>query len=325
MIHASLGNILKPLIQIGYHGGEMASGDGVKRRCHPLVVLHCGDYMEEILIAGCKMGECPICVVPPNHLQDYPEEYAIRDIDKVRAALETIDTDPLYFPRACQEADIKPIVHPYWENLPYSNIFLSIPVDILHQLYQGLIKHMITWLKAAFGGDELDARCQCLPLNHHLRHFPRGFTSLSRLTGAEHSDIARFLLGLVIGLPLPGGQSPARLVRALRGLLDFLYLAQYPVHSTETLALLKDALLRFHENKSIFVELGIRQHFNFPKMHSLIHYLEIIIRFGTTDNYNTEYAERLHIDFTKDAYRATNHKDEFYQMTTWLERKEKIE
>lgn len=184
---------------------------------------------------------------------------------------------------------------------------------------------MITWLTAAFGGDELDARCQRLPPNHHLRHFSRGFTSLSRLTGAEHSDIARFLLGLVIGLPLPGGQSPARIVCALRGLLDFLYLAQYPVHSTETLALLKDALLRFHENKLIFVELGIRQHFNFPKMHALIHYFEIIIWFGTTDNYNTEYAERLHINFTKDAYCATNHKDKFYQMTIWLERKEKIE
>lgn len=46
--------------------------------------------------------------------------------------------------------------------------------------------------------------------------------------------------------------------------------------------------------------------------------------YGTTDNYNTEYTERLHIDFTKDAYRATNHKDEFAQMTRWLERKEKI-
>jgi hypothetical protein len=46
--------------------------------------------------------------------------------------------------------------------------------------------------------------------------------------------------------------------------------------------------------------------------------------FGTTDNYNTENSERLHIDFAKDAYRATNHKDEYPQMTLWLERKEKV-
>ncbi|KAG1893091.1 uncharacterized protein F5891DRAFT_1208123 [Suillus fuscotomentosus] len=46
--------------------------------------------------------------------------------------------------------------------------------------------------------------------------------------------------------------------------------------------------------------------------------------YGTTDNYNTEYTERLHIDLTKDAYRATNHKDEYSQMTLWLERREKM-
>jgi hypothetical protein len=45
---------------------------------------------------------------------------------------------------------------------------------------------------------------------------------------------------------------------------------------------------------------------------------------GTTDNYNTEYTERLHIDYAKDAYHATNHKDKFVQMTYWLKHKEKI-
>ncbi|KAG1869332.1 hypothetical protein DFJ58DRAFT_723179 [Suillus subalutaceus] len=46
--------------------------------------------------------------------------------------------------------------------------------------------------------------------------------------------------------------------------------------------------------------------------------------YGTTDNYNTEYTERLHIDLAKDAYRSTNYKNEFAQMTTWLEQREKI-
>ena len=46
--------------------------------------------------------------------------------------------------------------------------------------------------------------------------------------------------------------------------------------------------------------------------------------YGTTDNFDTAYTERLHIDFAKDAYSATNHKDEFTQMATWLERKEKM-
>ncbi|KAK7013921.1 hypothetical protein R3P38DRAFT_2546004, partial [Favolaschia claudopus] len=67
-----------------------------------------------------------------------------------------------------------------------------------------------------------------------------------------------------------------------------------------------------------------RLDFNIPKFHSCIHYPMYIQLFGTTDNYNTEYTERLHIDLAKDAYRSTNFKDTFPQMTLWLERKKKI-
>jgi hypothetical protein len=34
--------------------------------------------------------------------------------------------------------------------------------------------------------------------------------------------------------------------------------------------------------------------------------------------------QRLHIDLAKDTYHATNFKDEYPQMTAWLERREKI-
>jgi hypothetical protein len=106
--------------------------------------------------------------------------------------------------------------------------------------------------------------------------------------------------------------------------LDFLYLAQLPAHTSETLCHLKTALGRFHQNKSIFIDLGVRTNFNLPKLHSLQHYASCIESFGTTDNYNTENTERWHIDFAKDAYHATNHKDEYSQMTLWLQWKEKV-
>lgn len=324
IFHNSLREILRPLREPGLHGIPMASGDGVCRRVHPILAAHVGDYLEHIAVVGCKMGECPRCQVPFGELGDIDSDYPLRDIGKVLDALKLYDTDPLSFSGACRNAGIKPIVHPYWEELPYCNIFTTIPPDILHQLYQGLIKHLVNWIKTAFNKNELDARCRRLPPNHHLRHFSKGITSLERLTGKEHSDIARVLMGLIIDMRLPDGQSPTRLVKATRALLDFLYLAQYPVHSSETLGLLKDALHRFHNNKKIFVDLGIRDGWELPKLHFVKHYVALIKALGTTDNYNTEYTERLHIDYAKDAYDATNHKDELIQMTVWLERKEKI-
>ena len=96
------------------------------------------------------------------------------------------------------------------------------------------------------------------------------------------------------------------------------------MHTDETLELLDDALARFHSAKEIFVDLGIRESFNIPKLHFVQHYVMFIRLYGTTDNFDTAYTERLHIDFAKHAYAATNHKDEFTQMAKWLERKEKI-
>jgi hypothetical protein len=182
----------------------------------------------------------------------------------------------------------------------------------------------VNWLIKAFGPLELDARCRRLPPNHNLRSFTKGITSLSHVSGKEHDQIARILIGLIVGLELGNGHSAIPLVRSVRALLDFLFLAQYPVHTDETLGLLEDALDRFHEYKGIFVDLGIRNNFNLPKLHFAKHYVLKIKHFGSTDNFNTEYTERLHIDLAKDAYRATNRKDEYLQMTVWLERKEKI-
>jgi hypothetical protein len=61
-----------------------------------------------------------------------------------------------------------------------------------------------------------------MPPNHNIRHFIKGITSLSRVTGQEHDQMSRILMGLVLNAPLPGGLSNARLICVVRALLDFL-------------------------------------------------------------------------------------------------------
>ncbi|KAI0373820.1 hypothetical protein BV20DRAFT_988937 [Pilatotrama ljubarskyi] len=326
LFHACMSRVLQPLESVGVDGMHFSSGDGIVRRGHPILATFVGDYPEQVLVTGCKTGECPKCKVPRDELGNNVTTLApLRDLAKVLDALAAIDEGALAFTRACREAGIKPLDHPFWEDLPYTNIFVNVTPDILHQLYQGVVKHLVAWLQAAYGPEEIDARCRRLPPNHNLRHFTKGISTLSRVTGKEHQDISRILMGLIIGLQLPGGMSSSRLVRATRALLDFLYLSQYSCHTTKTLTLLDEALAAFHANKGIFVDLGIREHFRLPKLHALEHYRRSIELFGTTDNYDTQYSERLHIDFTKEAYRASNRKDEFAQMTVWLERKEKVQ
>ncbi|KDQ49877.1 hypothetical protein JAAARDRAFT_142786 [Jaapia argillacea MUCL 33604] len=324
LFHACMRRVLAPLKEAGITGVHMTSGDGVTRRCHPIFAVYVGDYPEQLLVTCTKNGECPTCHVPHEALGD-GVLYEARDFVEVLEALDKIDDeDPMVFARACADAGIEPVFHPFWEDLPYADVFQSITPDILHQLYQGLIKHLLTWLTSAFGASEIDARCRRMPPNHNIRHFSKGITTLSRVSGKEHKDMCRILLGLIVDLRLPDNQSTTRLVRAVRSLLDYLYIAQYPSHNARTLDRLDESLSEFHLNKDVFIDLGIRAHFNLPKLHNAQHYRTSIELFGTTDNYNTEATERLHIDFAKDAYVSTNRKEEYPQMTLWLERKEKI-
>ncbi|THU86756.1 hypothetical protein K435DRAFT_683009 [Dendrothele bispora CBS 962.96] len=327
IFHACVGYMLKPLENAGRSGVYMTSGDGLVRRTHPLSALHVGDYPEQLLITGAKKGECPSCPIPMDEVGESAEIYDFRDFGQVLAAFEKLDQGlgSTAFRHACRDAGIKPIQQPYWRNLPFVNIFCSIAPDILHQLYQGVIKHLIEWLKIICTPEEIDARCRHIPPNHNIRVFMQGISHLSRVTGAEHDQICRLLLGLIIDIRLPDNLPSAPLIACTRALLDYLYITQYPVHTGETLAQLVDALDTFHDNKHIFIDLGVRTHFCIPKLHNIGHHRDFIELYGTMDNYNTEYTERLHIDLAKDAYRSTNHKDEYPQMTIWLERREKMQ
>ncbi|KAI9435761.1 hypothetical protein H4582DRAFT_2112229 [Lactarius indigo] len=293
----------------------MASADGISRRCHPIYACFIRDYPEQVLITCTKTGECAQCPEPRDKLGDTGPEIPTgwRELHTLLDTLHNFDDDPAAFFESCKELGVKPVTEPFWKDLPYTHVYRSITPDILHQLYQGVMKHAIHWTTEIFGAAEIDARCCRLPPNHNTRLFLKGISSLSRVSGTEHGQICHFLLAL-IAVPLC----------ALRKLLDFLYLAQYPVHTTKTLQKMDAALQSFHDNKHIFVSLGIQDNFNIPKFHFTKHYCRSIKLFGTTDNFNTEYTERLHIDLAKDAYAATNHKDEFPQMALWLERKEKM-
>ncbi|KAI9435869.1 hypothetical protein H4582DRAFT_2112276 [Lactarius indigo] len=126
-----------------------------------------------------------------------------------------------------------------------------------------------------------------LPPNHHILLLTSGIATLSQISGKEHKDICR--------------QLPSHLIRAMCALLNFVYFVK-------TLQCLKDCLACFHENKEVFVDLGVGEHLDLLKIHSLLPYCSSISLIGTTDYYNTEQSEHLHIDFTKDAYCSTNHK-----------------
>ena len=324
LFHACLHRIMKPLVDIGVHGMVMKDGMGTARRVHPILAAFVGDYPEQVLVTGVKYTECPKCTVSPEELGKKDATSTPRNMLDIRAALLLVNGNLKDYKAACEAAGIKPI-YPFWAELPYADIFQSITPDILHQLHQGLFRHIFSWIfhPNAYGAAEIDARFRRVVPNHHIRIFRGGVTELSRVTGKEHSFMARLILGVIADMRLVHGFGSTRLLRAVRALLDFMYISQLPLIWTNHLDLLERALDVFHDNKEIFVDLGIRENFNFPKLHACLHYERSIKLFGTLDNYDTQYTEVLHKK-AKASYHASNMKDEYPQMTAWLERREQI-
>ncbi|KAJ3913612.1 hypothetical protein F5877DRAFT_93124 [Lentinula edodes] len=289
LFHACMGNLVAPLKELGISGVVMQSGDGVKRQCHPILAAYIGDYLEQILVSCGYYGDCPVCMTTKDKLGEYPCTHLFRDPDKAVEAAKLIHTN--LWVDYCDEANLKPVQHPFWEDLPYTDIFL--------------MKHLVQWITSIVGAAEIDARVRRLPPNHGIRQFQKGISTLSRVSGSEHKQMCTFLLALIIDIPHLTPQQSHNLSTATRSLLDFLYLACYPIHSDDSLDILEASLATFHEYRDVFAQLSVREHFNLPKFHFLCHYVRAIKLYGTTDNYNTKTTERLHIDFTKDAFRST--------------------
>ncbi|KAF8166450.1 hypothetical protein K438DRAFT_1730807 [Mycena galopus ATCC 62051] len=318
LFHQCMTVIMQSIIEAGKNGVPMVCADSMVRNVWPIFAAYVADYPEQCLISCCKENRCPICRVKANERGDH-QEHPLRDVEETLYLMQRQQAGEK--DASFEEDGIRAVYPPFWANLPHSDIFQSFTPDLLHQLHKGVFKdHLVSWCTEIIGKLEVDKRFREMPDHHGVRHFKNGISSVSQWTGTEHKEMEKVFLGLIAA-----GAHP-QMVAAVRGLIDFAYFASLQSHTSITLAAMGNSLDTFHANKQIFIDLKGRSgdHFNIPKVHSLDHYIYLIRLFGTADGFNTESPERLHIDYAKNAYRASNRKDYIEQMTVWLQRQEAV-
>ncbi|KAI0082439.1 hypothetical protein K474DRAFT_1585490 [Panus rudis PR-1116 ss-1] len=317
LFHHAMRAILEPLIAAGKNGVLMICADGKYRKVFPILAAYVADHPEQCLVVNVKESWCPRGTVHSKSRGEL-SECVLRQVNETLDLLnkhkkEDIDDDEL------SAHGLRPVYEPFWKDFPQCNIHKTISPDILHQLHKGVFKdHLMGWITAIIGKEELDRRFKAMAQMPGLRYFKNGISGVSQWTGAEHKEMQKVVVGLL------RGAVNGEVLACVQALVDFIYLAQLQVHTTVTLRRLREALEAFHANKDVFIRLNVRKHFNIPKLHSLLHYIESIVQRGTLDGLNTKLSERLHIDFAKEAYRAGNHRDYIAHMTTWLLRQEKL-
>ncbi|KAJ6585887.1 hypothetical protein B0H19DRAFT_1060069 [Mycena capillaripes] len=317
LFHQCMKVIMQSVIEAGKTGRHMVCADSKIRNVWPIFAAYVADYPEQCLVACCKENCCPICKVKPNQRGDH-EKQPFRDVRETLYLMQRQqagEKDDVF-----EEDGLRAVYPPFWADLPHSDIFQSFTPDLLHQLHKGVFKdHLVSWCLEIIDKLEVDRCFRDMPDHPGIRHFKNGISTVLQWTGSEHKEMEKVFLGMI-----SAGAHP-QMVTAVRGLMDFAYFASLQSHTSKTLSAMRDALNTFHINKQIFIDLKGRQnHFNIPKIHSLDHYEPFFRLFGTADGFNTESPERLHIDYAKNAYRASNRKDYIDQMTLWLQRQEAV-
>lgn len=321
VFHACMRKLLEPLVSAGEKGEVMVCADGKKRTVFPILGAYVADHPEQCLVTCCLENRCPRCKVEHNRRGE-PLHSSPRDPTSTLHHIRRVTRHSCPLSKAqCEAEGIRLIDKPFWANLPHADIFSCITPDLLHQLHKGVFKtHLVDWCEGLMAVGEMDRRFMSMPHHPSLRYFKKGITKIKQWTGKETKGMEKVFVGVVAG-----ATNDAAVVDAARSVVDFITLAQYQEHTDETLEQLASALTDFHQQKSVFVTNKVRKHFNIPKLHSMTHYVEAIRTRGTADGYNTESPERLHIDFAKKAYRASNKRDYQVQMVAWLGRQEAVQ
>ncbi|KZT51565.1 hypothetical protein CALCODRAFT_442895, partial [Calocera cornea HHB12733] len=329
IIHQCLSHLLEPTITPGKKGIPLVSGDGCVRMCHPLLGAWMADYPEQCLLTCTRSLRCPICNIDWRQIGNElnGDESLCEDVYRHPCALRSYNV-------LMKALSMTAVREPFWSKLHLAQIHTSMYPDILHQLLQGVLKHILDWLGDIVGDAELDRGFQTIPPTHGVRQFPEGLKNLQQLMGQERKAIARVLLGVIAACPKlkKAGEAGQRVIKATKAMLDFMQLASMEKHSERTVLLLRKCLLEFHANKHGFVELGARKTQErdnwicIPKFHSLVHYMWAVYEGGSLDNWTTSITERLHIDFAKLPFRHTSGKKDSTtkEMAMWVLRRERL-
>jgi hypothetical protein len=120
------------------------------------------------------------------------------------------------------------------------------------------------------------------------------------------------------------GHVPPQMVRCLAAFLEFCYLVRRDSITETTLGAIKTALARFHAERVIFLDTGVRIDFNLPRQHSLEHYRRNIQLFGAPNGLCSSITESKHIKAVKEPWRRSSHFRALGQMLVTNQRIDKL-
>ncbi|QRW12579.1 hypothetical protein RhiLY_11578 [Ceratobasidium sp. AG-Ba] len=321
LVHRALEKVFEPLKTASEKGVVVACPDGRYRRVYPTLAGVMLDYEEQAQSAGVMKDRCAKCLKS----EDGGSKLGLPRTNEgtLRALRTWIEGEGRGLAVELELRD-RP-VWPWWANIPNFDFSSSLMPDILHQLHQGMIRHLLKWSVDVAGRKMVDRGFMLMPSAEGMRHFRQGVSRLNQWTGRESKEAAKQLLPVIVCLD--GKRWDQIFIRLARAILDFTYRAQASRMTEDDLVRLEKTVEDIHKYKDVLVRMKVfEDNSRFEliiKLHMLSHYSPDTRKMGTPDGFNTETPEHCHIK-SKQAWRASNKVAPTPQMIRFIQRYEAL-
>ncbi|KAI9458069.1 hypothetical protein HD554DRAFT_2029768 [Boletus coccyginus] len=326
--HFAVSVVMQNLKMAEHRGEVMSDPNSDLRVVHTPLVAWIADYPEQLLIAGVSSRNSPISTATAEHFgnsEPSPPRLRQQTLDAIRAACNVCDPcDIAAFHKVYLMHRLNGVVTPFWADWGDACPSSFLTPDALHQWHKFFFDHCVQWVINMIGGAELDRRLSVLQPRTGTRRWPNGISTAKQTGGKEHRDLERLLPAVAAGAIHPN------VLRALRAITEFIFVAQRAYHDEETLHSLSEALREFHYYKQSIIEAGGRRgkngplnHFHIPKLELAQHVMRSTRAMGVPYQWTSDIMERCHITHVKTPFRLSNHHNFHEQCYRFLDRQEK--
>ena len=330
LMHECLDFITLPLKKAAEIGVMMSDPMGALRYCFTPLAAYIADTPEAATIAAVAGKTSPVTMASYKEFGD-PSRQPPRTAISTLTQLISIEssgiaaTDIKAYAAEAMKFRLSGVNKPFWRNWPLAHPDVFLTPEPLHHWHKQFWDHDVKWCIRVLTGPEIDFRFCVLHPSTGYRQFPEGIANLKQVTGQEHRDIERYLVGVI------ADAVPRPFLLAIRALMDFRYLAQAHQISEAECTKIEKSLALFHEHKQAVLDAGARRgkknklinNWYIPKLELFHSVVPSIRNCGVSIQWSADVTERSHISEIKIPSRATNNQKYEAQIVRHLDRAEK--
>jgi Plavaka transposase len=330
LIHECLDLVLSPLKTAASVGVMLSDPRGFSQYCFTPLAVYVADTPEAAMLSAVGGKTSFHTMASYKQLGDsYQHEprtasTMLTQLRDLASRVDPIQDIYAYFQEATK-LRLNRVHQPFWRDWSLAEPCVFFVPEPLHHFHKQFWDHDLKWCINALGRTEIDFHFSVLQPHTGYRHFREGVSKIKQVTGRDHRNIQRYIVGIIAGATLND------FVIAIRALIEFHYLAQAPVIDDKTCAKIQKALQLFHSHKQAILDAGARagkgnrpiNHWNIPKLEMMQSVATNTRLNGVPLQWSADVTEHAHIEVVKRPGQSGNNQRYEEQICRSLDRNDK--